>query len=121
MLQEVPVVGGDFDHQTLTAEAEARFHRLHIAARMFHPTGRKRTEIGVFIREQLFVPQEILGLREPAFLAHQHAQRIMWLRFMQLRALQVRIGGRREAQVDELQLEIASAMPAKHRRILVKS
>ena len=73
ILQQVAVVGRDLDHVACGTETETFDHRLDITPRMRQPTAREAAEIGVLGVEQLVGLGEILGLRQPALFAYQHA------------------------------------------------
>ena len=50
-LQQIAVVGSDFDHMTARTEAQAFLHLRGIPVRMLQPGRRERAEIGIFVVE----------------------------------------------------------------------
>ena len=111
-LQQVTVVRGDLGHQAGWPQIEARAHRIDIGLAVGQPGGRERTEICVVIGEQLFAAGVVFGLHQPAFAAHQQAQREPGLGRTQSGFGQVGVGRRSAAQVQKGQPQFRGAVPA---------
>ena len=97
MLKEVAVIGGDLDHQGVSAEFETLDHCVRIALGMRDPAVRIGREIGIVGIEQFVGAREILRLHQPAMGANEQLQREIEFRRLQLVLFQVRVRGRRES------------------------
>ena len=66
ILEEITIVGGDLDNQTLAAEREAFDHVMNIGFRVFEPLKGERAEVGVFLIKKFRRTRVGLGLHKPA-------------------------------------------------------
>ena len=119
--KKVAVVGRDLADQAGAAQAEALAHRLDIGLGMRQPRRRERAEVGVVVAEQGLAAGVVLGLHQPAALAHEQAQRIPELGRAQSRFGQVGVRRRRAAQVEADTVELGGAMAALQTAIPSKS
>ncbi|MNZ70609.1 hypothetical protein D3C78_889530 [compost metagenome] len=120
VLQQVTVVGRDFHHAAVGGQAEAFDHLGHITLGMGQPGAGERTEIGVLGIEQAVGAGVILGLHQPALLAHGNLQRHPLFGLLQLIGTHVSVGRRRGAQVNQRQGQRSGATTAVHRRTPAK-
>ena len=111
VLQQVAVVARDLDHEARGAESEARHHRLGIGLGVREPRVRVGGEVGV-VAEDLLRRLELLQLHQEALLAHPGVQRIEALHAVEVSRLEVRVRGRRHAEIGKGQLERGAAEAA---------
>ena len=114
VLQQIAVIGGDFDDMAGRIQTEARRHVGHIAFAVRQPAAGEAAEVGVIGVEQFIGLGEILGLHQPALFAHQHAQRKPFLRRVQALFGEIGVGRRCAAQIDKRQGKFGSAVTAFH-------
>ena len=115
ILQQVAVIGGNFNHHALGVQIEALLHSLHIGFGVRQPRGRKRAEIGIVVTEERLTTRVVFGLHQPAIAACQHLERVPGLGRIQRRTRQIGIGRRRTAQIQKRQGQFACAMATLHK------
>ncbi|MNF99286.1 hypothetical protein D3C84_821790 [compost metagenome] len=94
VLQQVAIVGGNFHHATVSTQFEALGHLGNIALGVGQPSAGKRAEIGVLGVEQCVRAGVILGLHQPALLAHRDFERHPLLGLIQLVGPHIGVGRR---------------------------
>ncbi|MNZ53855.1 hypothetical protein D3C78_717430 [compost metagenome] len=119
-LQQITIVGSDFDHAAVGSQAETLDHFGDIALGMGQPGAGERTEISVLGVEQAVGAGVILGLHQPALLAHGDLQRYPLLGLLQAIGMHVGVGRWRGAKVDQRQAQRCGAPTAVHRRTPAK-
>ena len=114
ILQQIAVIAGDFDDQTVAAELQFPDDGFAIARRVREPAGRRAGEISILRAEQLVGRRVILGLHQPALIADHDLQRIIFFRPRKIVRAQIGVRGRRKAEIEEGVRERARAMAALH-------
>src|SRR6266850_7408420 len=75
ILQKIPVVAGELDHQTVCAQTEAMRNLIGVLLGVIQPRVRIRRKIGV-LSEDVLRPDVLLELNEKAITANKDAERI---------------------------------------------
>lgn len=114
ILEQVAVVGGDFDYQTMPRQRQPRNGVFRIARGMGHPTCRGAREICVIGAEKLVDRSMVLGLDQPALVAHHRLERVVFFRAVQVFRGQVGVRGRGESKVEERVGQRVRAVSALH-------
>ncbi len=114
VLQQITIVGGDLYHPALRVQAKTFDHLRHIVAGMGQPGAGVGAEIGVVGIKQCIGAGVVLGLHQPALLAHRDLQRHPGLGRSQLLGTQVGVGRRRSAKVDQGQAQAGTTATAIH-------
>ena len=114
VLEQVAIVGGDFDDEAVGAEREPLAHDFDVTSGMFEPGGGGGGEIGVVGAEQLVGARTVGGLHQPAVLAHKEPERIGDFGRPEIGRAQIGVRRRRVAEVEKDMAQRMAAMPAVH-------
>ena len=114
VLQQVTVISGDFHHPALGIQAKTLDHLRDVTLGVLQPAAGVGAKIGIVGIEQTIGRTVILGLYQPAAVAHQHPQRHPLLGLIKLIGAQVGIGRRRSTQVYQRYMQAGTTTSALH-------
>lgn len=112
--QQIAVIGGHLHHVAMRPQPEALGDLLGVGTRMRQPAARGAGKVGVIGTEQLVSLCVVLGLHQPALVAHLDPQRVVLFGAGEVCGCQVGIGRRRKAQVEKSAAQRGVAVAAVH-------
>ena len=112
VLQEVPVVAGDFDNEMMSREAELVDHLVDVAPAVIQPAIGVGREVRV-VAEDFLTAHILLQLHEETLVADVDDERVKRLHRVQLITTQVTLAQRRHAEVGHDVREGGAAGPAR--------
>src|SRR2546421_64502 len=108
ILQEITIVTGELDHQTVCVQSQAIRHAIGVGLRMTQPRIRIGGKIGV-LREDIFWPNIFLELYQETIAADIGTQWIEWLHSVDLVRAEKALTQRRHSQIYKRMVEWRSA------------